>query len=278
MSGHSQSNDVLEFQLPEMGLGDDPSAWPIIRPTKTLSAWWPGGFEVYANGLVFWRGDVWVSPRKFYDTSPPPTLTIYSLGGKTITVKLPRQKFAGFVKRLGQDPYLGCGGAESGQGSAYGPTLATLDGHILIHHDFAGSWETRCPRDPDYWPVGHKDIWFALEPTLPGRTGGRWALDRVDGGGLWLPKGVTYWPYQGTGEINYSLQSKGEIPAAVFSYTAKTVQYEYDPATWAPKWYPTPFGRIGGQDFGPNGEVVLIERNVWTSERYKVDPVIRVYK
>jgi hypothetical protein len=37
------------------------------------------------------------------------------------------------VKRgPGKDPYIGCGGDESGQGGTRGPTLATLDGKVLI--------------------------------------------------------------------------------------------------------------------------------------------------
>src|SRR5262249_32496486 len=72
-------------------------------------------------------------------------------------------------------------------------------------------------------------------------------------------------------------QQNGEIPAAVFSYTAKTSQYVYDPTTWQPTWSNTEFRAIKGQDFGPNGEVMLVEANAWASGLYQVDPVIRMY-
>lgn len=269
-----QNNAILQFTLPAMGAGTDPTAWPAVTtPIKTIPQFWDTDSAVYANGLAFWQGDLWVSPRKFYDTAPPNTLTLYSLGGKTLTVNLPRQHFSGFVKRLGQDPMLGGGGYESGQGSASGPTLASLAGQVLVDYAFAGTWDQRAPRDPDYWPIGHKDDWYALDPANHGDgTQGRWASDRVYGGGLWLPAGVAYWPYMGTGQIDYALQN------TTFSQTTKTTKYVYNPATWQPTWSQTAFGPILGQDFGPNGEVVLCQGNAWNSGQspYQVDPYLMV--
>lgn len=272
MSGHTQHNTIQEFILPEIGPGDDINQWPVVTPTRTIASFWDGGegIAVYPNGLIFWKGKLWVAPRKFYDTAPPETLTLYSESGEKIVVPLPRQIFSGFVKRFGQDPLLGCGGTESGQGSARGPSLATMDGGtVYLYHDYSPEWEGREDRPANYFPVNHIDAWYALEP----RNGkGKWASDSIYGGGLWLPEGVAYWPYLGTGVIDYVFQN------VTLSLAPKTYRYLYDTSTWKPEWTEQNLGMIQGQDFGPNGEVVLAEGNAWTSGIYRVDTVVRVYR
>jgi uncharacterized protein YkwD len=274
MAGFGQSNDIYEFDIPDMGTGEDPSTWPVLQPTKVIPAFWPGGWPVYANGMIFWQGELWVSPRMTYDTAPPDTLTLYSESGRTLTVDLPRQQFSGFIKRFGQDPLLGSGGTESGQGSARGPTAAGLDGTVYLGPwNYGAGWDGREVRPADYYPVNHVDAWYALDPANHGDgTQGRWASDQIYGGGLWLPEGVAYWPLMGTGDIDYAYQN------LTLSATTETVEYLYDPTTWRPTFSVTSFGPIDGQDFGPNGEVVLSEGNAWQSQMYQVDPIIRVYQ
>jgi uncharacterized protein YkwD len=279
VAGNPQDNNILEYQLPVMGTGTDPSAWPALYPIRTISEFWDPASNntdgsLYPNGMVFWQGELWVAPRRYYDTAPPTTMTIYSESGKSLTINLPRQQFAGFVKRFDQDPLVGGGGTESGQGAADGPTAATLDGSTkyLGPWGYGGGWDTREVRPPDYYPVNHVDAWYALDPANHGDgTQGRWASDEIYGGGLWLPEGVAYWPYMGKGEISYSYQN------ATLSQSAETVQYIYDTTTWRPTMTVTPFGPVLGQDFGPDGEVLLNLGYLWKSQLYQVDPVIEVY-
>ncbi len=284
LAGHAQTNDVIEYDLPAMGTGSDPMAWPALTPTQIIPGWWPAE-QGYCNGLCWWQGKLWCSPRVFYDTSPPPDMTIYARDGWTLAIPLPRQKFSGFVKRgPGQEPYLGCGGYESGQGTSSGPTLATLQGQVLIQYGWPPDpgpalehWNERCPREPNYYPVGHVDGWSAWEPrTIDGQLQGRWASDRVQGGGLCLPEGVCYWPWQGTGEINYANQTYTFAPDAM----NRTRKYTYDKSTYQligwegsdrHEW-------VCGQELDAQGRVYLCRSNVWHGNSpYQVDPAVFVY-
>jgi hypothetical protein len=270
VGGHGQENTLLLYDLPAMGSGTDPQTWPVLKPKEKVAAFWPA--DCYPSGLAWWNGDWWVSPRKTYDTSPPADQTWYSRKGKTLHFKVPRQSFNGMVKTFGKDPMPGGGGTESGQGSAHGPTLASADGKKLITHDYSAAFEKREWREPNYWPIDHKDSWVACEPrTVYGRKVGVWACDQIYAGGLILDDGVHYWPYMGVGDISYSRQND------TFAAKNKTYEYRYDTDYKLIGWSETEFGQILGQEFGPKGEVVLAEGGVWKSELYQVDPVIRVY-
>lgn len=278
MAGHAQRNEVLEYSLPALGGGTDPAGWPKLMAVRTLAGWWQGG---YCNGLCFWRGKLWASPRNGYDTAPPPTLTLYAQDGETAVVPLPRQAYSGFVKRGPDlDPLVGCGGYESGQGSVSGPTLARLDGTRLIGYGWPAApgaglehWNERAPRDPDYWPENHVDSWLAWEPrTVGGTLQGRWACDKINGGGLVLPEGVAYWPLLGTGDIVYSRQS------LTFGAALKSCRYLYDPATYALMgWEAFAPGEVGGQELDAQGRAWLCVKNVWKSGTYKTDAALFVY-
>lgn len=274
MVGHAQRNEVYEYDLPEHGTGSDPASWPRVNMTRKIPGWWEGG---YANNLAFHDGKLWAAPRTFYDMKPPPNLVLYARSGETKNVFLPRQQYSGFVKSPGgKFPEVGGGGYESGQGSAFGPTLAKLDGTRLIHHDMSGKWDTREKREPNYYPVGHKDGWTALEPrTINGKKEGRWACDRIYGGGIKLPTGVYYWPYMGTGDIDYKRQN------ITFAATDVTYQYRYDPETYKLNgWKLIPdLGAVHGQEVSPDGKLLYLnEGNAWRSGLYKADPVLRLYE
>ncbi len=282
MAGHSQRNEIMVYDLPERGTGTDPSQWPIVEASRLIPSFWTGG---YANGVAFMNGKLWVSPRTFYDTSPPPDMTLFAEDGEKIVVALPRQSFSGFVKSADGSLMLGSGGYESGQGSCSGPSLAKMDGTPLIRFGWPGTpgtafenWNLRCPREPNYYPINHTNDWVAWEPQ-PGSDGvmqGRWASDRVLGGGLVLPEGICYWAYMGTGELSYARQSEtfGD------EVNNRTYKYVFDKSTYQLKSWelvaPTNV-RVCGQDVGPDGKVYLNVSNVWSSGRWQADPALHVY-
>lgn len=287
MVGHAQRQELLEYDLPPMGTGSDIAAWPRVDPISRKPPFWQGG---YGNGLIFWRGKVWVSDRVFYDITPPQTMTLTAVDGETIAIAAPRQVFSGFVKRgPGLDPLIGCGGYESGQGSSSGPSLCTLDGQVMFRHYWPGdpgpvdangvpaNWNAgRAPRAPNYSTAS--DTWVAWNPrVIGGELQGRWASDCVYGGGLVLPEGITYWAYQGTGDLDYARQR----PTFAAQGMERTSEYRYDPSTYAFKGYwPRPDlvdGPVLGQELGPDGRVYLAHGNQWQSGAYQVDVALKVF-
>jgi hypothetical protein len=271
--GHAQQNEVYEYDLPTHGTGKDINTWPILKPIRVIPAWWKDG---YANGLAFHDGKLWAAARKYYDTAPPETMTLFAMTGETIDIKLPRQQFAGFVKSVGKFPEIGCGGYESGQGAAFGPTLATLEGKKLIDNNFANDWKTREKREPNYHSVDHKDSWVALEPReINGVKEGRWACDRIYGGGIRTSTGIYYWPTMGIGDIDYKRQNE------TFAATNITYLYHYDPTTYKLIGWKKldDIGRVHGHDISPDGKhFYLCEVHAWKSGLYQTDPVVRLYQ
>jgi hypothetical protein len=288
---------VQQFNLPAMNSGD-PNGWPRLSPGPSIARWWPGTLSgaqgVYPNGLVFWQNKLWVAVRGFYTVEPSATMpmTIYAQDGQTIATNLPQQKFSGFVKRgPGLDPLLGAGGYESGQGSQSGPSLATLSGQRLIEYQWPGMpgsnleyWNQRAPRDTNYYPSDHgdttrTDYWVAWNPrTVNGQLQGRWASDYVFGGGLALSDGITYWPWQGTGPLDYVNQN----PTFAFDGKTQTSQYRYDANTYQfisfAKLQDTGRFPVKGQELGPDGKVYLSVINPWwDSGQNMTDVAIKVY-
>jgi hypothetical protein len=265
-----------------MGTGD-PSTWPVLQPVRTIPKWWPDleGAQYYANGLAFFRGKLWASPKNLYASSPlagSGPLTLHSSDGDAIPLTIPRQKFSGFVKRAGQEPLIGGGGYASGQGSVSGPTLATMDGRVLISYEWPDlpgtnleNWNKRAPRDPNYFVEGHGDSWVGWEPrTINGVREGRWASDNLFGGGLLLPDGVKYWPLMGIGELKYSYQSFGfAAPGNLLTY-----EYTYDPNTYQFQSYQrVGMGMVLGHEVAPDGTVYLAQR--WIRGNYVAITVYR---
>jgi len=276
MSGHAQTQNILEYNLPPMGGGASVNAWPQVNPVRTIPGWWPNVQGVYCNGLCFWRGKLWATIRIFYAQNEQvfQTLTLYAEDGEKIVLPLVTQKFSGFVKRgPGLDPFIGCGGYDSGQGTQSGPSLATLAGQIRIMYSWPQlpganleNWNQRAPRDPNYFPAGHVDSWMGWEPrVVNGTLQGRWASDAIYGGGLALPEGITYWPIMGTGDLDYARQ------ALCFADPAKLRNYEYryDPNTFQLIGYQARpdldawSSIVRGQELGPDGKVYLAQDNQW---------------
>lgn len=305
---YENPGDLLEFDLPPMGQGSDVSVWPVLSPDRIIPEFWSARFRwyseeeiaavdaleqnrmrslndsryrAYASGLYY--GDLtgsgkklWCAPKVYYDTFPPLTTMLVAEDGEVVTVPVPRQKFAGFVKRgPGLKPYIGSGGDESGQGGACGPTCATLDGQVLVNYerpDMPGAedangvpmyWNQRAPRDPNYSTVYHGDSWIGWYPrVINGVLEGRWASDRVSGGGLVLPEGIAHWARMGTGVIDYGNQS----PTFTWPVFRRTYRYLHDAVTGACTSYDlTGLGHVTGQELGPDGTVYLLETDAWSS-------------
>lgn len=292
-AGGLRATEINEYVLPaEIPAGTDPNQWPILQPTRRIPAWWNAESNLsgvlYISGIAHFRNKWWVCLKSDYDgTSPAVLLTLYAEDGEVIKFdgttrpKLGRQAFSGFVKRgPGLDPYIGCGGYESGQASSAGPTLATLAGEVLINPGpFNGTWEQRAARPGNYSGIAGQN-WVALTPrTINGVLEGRWAADRVYGGGLALPEGITYWPTLGTGVLDYNQQFR--IPTDTFATpeNEKTYQFRYDPATYKLVAFAEVVGvkKIGGQELDPKGRVWLSEREAWNFP-YARDPIIRVFE
>lgn len=313
-----QTDEIVEFTLPSPGQGSDPSRWPVVQPTRTIQPWWPARppetFGVYANDLAWYLGQLWVAPRAFYDLRAGQDLTLYPWSPtdgpqtpETIS-GLPERVFSGFIKRgPGESPYIGGGGYESGTTGpglvSAGPSLAIRAGggaHRVL--DYPGYYETpgpsmeywnlRAPRDADYI-AGGGDTWVSWEP----RGGeGRWASDRIYGGGLLLPEGVYYWALQGVGETDYFLQRRGCYPDT-FTEFGKNVVYVYsrefesDPSRRPSLIRSQEFElfdrkpylcggshAVVGRERGPDGAVYLMVRNAWTSGFYQADPVLTIWR
>jgi len=287
MGGHAQRHEVVEFALRRQndetgqsesippGTGEDVMKWPRLDPVKVHAGFWEGG---YAGGLYYNSGVLWASPKKFYDMSPPASFRLYGKNLKsgeveTMLVRLPRQAFGGgFIKGKPGTVLIGCGGYESGQGSVAGPTLATVDGRVLIGQANHGTmeFEKRELRPATYWPVKQIDGWIALKP----RDGvGRWACDRVHAGGIWHPRGVAYWALLGIGDIDYARQNE------TFAARNETWLYTYDSNTHGnvkfTKW---DHGHVHGHEVAEDGRVYLLIRNAWGSGRARVDSVITIFE
>ncbi len=272
MVGHAQRQEILEFDLPPMGSGSE-SSWPIVSHSRVIQRFWGTG---YAHGLCFFRGKLWVSPRVFYDQPPQSeeNLIIYAADGDQIALPYKRQIFSGFVKRgPGLDPYIGGGGYESGQGTSSGPSLATLNGQVLIQYGWPGTpggnlefWNQRAPREPNYTVGGAaKDGWVGWEPrVVGGELQGRWASDRIYGGGLVLSDGVTYWPWMATGgPLDYAYQTY----TFVGDSDNRTYEYRYTPQGQFVSYHRRfELGVITGQELGPDGKVYLVDMGLgWLS-------------
>lgn len=268
VAGHTQYNTIVKFPLPAYGAGDVVANYPQVLKTETIESWWPSE-DGKTNGLVFENGRLLSSPRKFYDMTPPSVTKIYASDGEVITVNVPRQKFSGFVKSpTGWE--LGCGGYESGQGTSSGPTLATVAGVPLIGSYDSTSWETRCPREPNYYPHDGVDSWACYAP----RNGeGRWASDKIMGGGIRHSTGIYYWPLMGIGAIDYGLQNE------CFSLERKTYMYRYDPATYQLiGWQEFPIKKVAGQEISPDGRYVYLMCTEEWGGGPNTSPVLRVYE
>lgn len=263
MVGHSQRQEILEFALPPMGTGDE-STWPLVQPSRVIQRFWSTG---NAYGLAIFRGTLWVAPRVFYDQPPSSeeNLTLYAQDGETISLPYKRQVFAGFVKRgPGLDPFIGGGGYDSGQGTRSGPSLATLDGQILLEYGWPGHpgdnlehWNERAPREPNY--SVKTDDWVGWQPRIiNGELQGRWASDRIYAGGLAIGDQVLYWPWMAAQGDAYPLDYAYQTYTFAADGDNRTYEYTYT-AQGQFVSYQRRFelGVIAGQELGPDGLIYL---------------------
>ncbi len=135
---------------------------------------------------------------------------------------------------------VGCGGYESGQDSASGPTLmaCSRDGSPLgctVLLDFAWAEQDggkRERRPPDYGPLD--GISWAVPPA---GGAGFWASDRVWAGPVWIDtpakQGLVYFSRQGVGELNYTNQSYTFSGAKTNPALDVSRLYVYSPADLA---------------------------------------------
>jgi hypothetical protein len=281
-SGHTQRDEIHEYAFVPFGDGENMANWPILQRVRTHTKFWGRG---YTGGIEVRDGVLWVSPRVFYDTAPQALL----VSGKNLTTgeitniqtTLPQSAYGGgFVKGRG-DVLLGCGGYESGHGSVSGPTCATLMGVELLKQAPHGTmdWNARSPREPNYTAMvgDHKtdafrvgDSWVGLNP----RDGeGRWASDKVHGGGIWTPRGLCYWPIMGTGKLAYSYQNK------CLSSGTQNYLYTYSPETFDDVRYERwSHGEVLGSDIGPDGLIYLEMNEQWQKSQYSNNPVVKIFR
>ena len=299
MVGDRRESIIAEYDLPAMGTGTDINNWPIVEPVRRFSVFLTpesgqivgaGQEQIYCNGLAFFQGKLWATPKVYYDTASLGYLRLHAEDGEIITLDLQRQMFSGFVKRgPSLDPYLGCGGYESGQGSCSGPTVATLSGQRLLEYGWPGlpgpndangvpvHWNERAPRDTNYFISA--DDWVAWNPrVINGELQGRWASDRVYGGGLVLPEGIFFWPNMGTGELIYATQSATFAPYELnrnYEYRYNASTFEFVSYTARPDLGASP---IGGQELGPDGKVYLAHTDQWNNgHTYTTEVALKVY-
>jgi len=102
-----------------------------------------------------------------------------------------------------------------------------------------------------------------LPRTINGELQGRWASDRIYGGGLVLSQGVTFWAWMGTGVLDYRSQT--------YTFAAdsmnRTYEYRYTPQGQFVSYQARPdLGVITGQEIGPDGKTYLVDMGLgWLS-------------
>lgn len=275
ISGHAQRAELNRYDLPAMGTGTNPALWPLVARAELIPSFWSGGS---VNGLKWDGNKLKVVVRNGYDTNPPPTLTIFSSDGTQEVINLPRQRFGGFVKGV-NSLELGGGGYESGQGWARGPTLAKMDGTILIDFPQTSDPLKCCPREPNYWAADPTQVWVAMGP-IDGK--GYWSCDRIYGGGIRHSTGIYFWAWMGTGDLDYKRQT---LTFAADGFD-KCYRYRFDPVThkligWKEE---TTMGRVAGHEWSPDGKFLyMVESNYWVlnpdgTKQYVKDPVLKCYE
>ena len=300
--GHDQKDDVILYQMPDIGSGE-PGAnhanWPIAERVGPLpTRFWveqPWGtnqnLSDHNNGLMIYGGKLWVSSRIKYDAvGTNRSMILCSSDGDRIAVPLDRAGFGGGFIKGHPEWLIGCGGYRSGSGSKAGPTVARIDGTILLDQVGFGNMDfsKRTPRPSGSWPVTGKDEWYGFIPRLNGVPVSRedalngvgigaWNSDSIFDGGVWTNRGLCFWAMLGFGELDYKFQS--EQFAA--NGASRPYLYTYDPETFARdsvQYEEWPWGQIHGCEIGPDGKLYLMRRNAWKGGMYTVDSAIYVFE
>jgi hypothetical protein len=295
--GHAQKADVVEYELPDIGLGE-PGAnhanWPIAPVVRRVPKFWADqpwkGMGLEPHGLCIRNGKLWVSPRVYYNQGQGTENNLYIIAedGERIEPPLARAAFGGGFIAGAPEWMVGNGGYRSGQGAVAGPTAAKIDGTKLLDQVSFGNldFNKRTPKPSGYWPAGGTDTWVAMRPrdaegnpvtqeqALAGEGIGAWCCERITGGGFWTPRGVCYVTPMGFGVLDYKYQSeafaeKGMIWPYLYTYSTDFEYQGYE------EW---PYGDIYGCEVGPDGRIYLLRRRAWKGSMYIEDSAIYVFE
>jgi hypothetical protein len=121
------------------------------------------------------------------------------------------------------------------------------------------NWDQRAPREPNYHL--DTDSWVGFNPrVIAGELQGRWAADRIFGGGLWLLEGICWWVWTGTGFIDYARQE----PTFAEWQNRRTYRHVRETDTHRLRYELTGLGEVRGQELGPDGLVLLSFLHQWS--------------
>jgi hypothetical protein len=278
--GHVNEQKINRYELGPMGEGSDPAKWPKVNRSGTIDRFWPNVANsqgIRYAGMEIRDGVLWVSARGWYTNGDTKPLVIAGLNLTTgevsqRTIPVSTQAYGnGFIKGHPTQWIAGCGGYSSGQSSVAGPTAVTVDGEVLLQQinfniiDF----DKRMKRPPTAWPKSGVDDFIAFKP----RDGvGAWGADGVDAGGLWLDRGVCYWPTLGTGE--------GDYGDAKVRFSGGWVPWlcTYGSDWKDPQWSEWTHGRVNGHEVGPDGLVYLLSTESYRMDQYSTVPTIKVFR
>jgi hypothetical protein len=286
--GHAQTVNLAGYDLPAMGTGTSYAAWPQVNQARdygspyTVAGWSTiYGNQLYAAGLMWRDGKLWMSGKGFYASGgsfPSTVVKKFTLSGSTATLAetvtlsgRPMQAFGGgFVKGHPDGVLLGCGGYESGQGSRSGPCWMTLGGTVVNEFPvFDAPKELREKRPNNYSCAASQ--WF----VPPDGSVGYWFAGEVVGGGLVVGGKACFWSLQGTGYCGYELQSPG------FGTGTKQYLYRYGPGEHfgSHSEFATPGGGpvIGQEISADSTRVYLLVREAW-SDGWDPMPAVACYE
>lgn len=285
--GHAQTVPLAGYDLPAMGSGTSPNAWPQVNQARnygspyTVAGWNTSyGQQLYAAGLMWRDGLLWMSGRGFYASGgsfPSTVVKKFAVAGSTVTLAetltftgRPMQAFGGgFVKGVGSY-LLGNGGYESGQGSRSGPCWMDAAGTVVNEFPVFD-----CPKaDREKRPSNYScaaSTWF----VPPDGSVGYWFAGRVWGGGLVLGGKACFWADHGTGPCDYQNQND------TFGNTSQTYLYRYGAGqhfgTYAAFATPGSNPVVGSEINAAGDRVYLLVRDAWSDNGFDPSPLLCCY-
>jgi hypothetical protein len=301
VSGDIQSapyyGDIVEFNLPTMGTGTDPAAWPaaVYNTQYSRSTWNDDGSggannsSIYGNGVYCDKNNyfglgtnaVLVAQKMYYNALPPNDFRVVRVDtGTYVDIALPRQAHSGFLLRSGAKPLASGTGPESGQGAVPGFTVCDMDTAAVLWDpwvSFSLNFNQRMPRLDTNYGSGtkgpppayqHDDRWYCLDPVNHGGLG-CCGLDHYYGNGLvWPGDGMIYKQCTGFGQgvIDYNWQTE---EFGQYAYGGCIIQV--DPSSSYAIVSQTQLsllagGHTMGMSFGPDSSKwCYMERGAWVS-------------
>jgi hypothetical protein len=122
-------------------------------------------------------------------------------------------------------------------------------------------WNDIAPREPNYHDLDHVDSWLVLQPrVIDGELQGRWAADRVFGGGMEIDGEIHFFAWMATGSIDYGRQEPtfGEWNSPHVSLSVRRHHVH------AQRLRLTGLGEVRGHEIGPDGTVYLSFLHQWS--------------